>query len=529
MRAIGQRVQFGRRFGAWGLCAALALSCAGEGGNNVQGGDLGGLPSQVAQSIVEGGANASDDLAVTNNGDCDMTWSAAIVPISGGAWLTATVNNGPLPTVAAPATLPKRGTPSNANTVNIRYTINVRAPTALTSGNYQARLEIEAKCGMRPAVGSPAAVAFNLRVTPLDAVLVVGPDVATDVVTLSNNGAGTWRKLATLSRGIGFFGTTAVWTGREVLLFGGSNGETGAAEVFATTAHAFDPVTLTLSSLAADGMPLFRSGHSAVWTGNEMIVWGGRTLTGFATNTGGMYNPVSRQWRATSVTDPPHARSRHRAVWTGARMVVLGGDASPNDGTARYIGGRFDPSSGLDGTWSGVNPAGAATPSPERIIHATWTGRHVIWQAPGTGVKRYDPTTDSWTNASCSIGGTFYGGFHFSGTRLLGMPDTASHQVGTPFPVVAYDVARDRCDSLRPFQGGVSDVPVFMAWTGNRLIAITMDGAGSTGVFDPTGGGTWVVGPEARFNPPLLRTDVPIVWTGTQLLIFYGSDVYTFE
>ena len=49
-----------------------------------------------------------------------------------------------------------------------------------------------------------------------------------------------------------------------------------------------------------------------------MIIWGG---TGFQ-NTGGKYNPNTDSWSATTVTNAPDGRISHTAVWTGNDMVV---------------------------------------------------------------------------------------------------------------------------------------------------------------------------------------------------------------
>src|SRR5262249_45392488 len=60
--------------------------------------------------------------------------------------------------------------------------------------------------------------------------------------------------------------------------------------------------------------PDARSSHTAVWTGSEMIVWGG------GTNTGGRYNPSTDSWTATSTINAPTDRSGNTAVWTGSEM-----------------------------------------------------------------------------------------------------------------------------------------------------------------------------------------------------------------
>ena len=56
----------------------------------------------------------------------------------------------------------------------------------------------------------------------------------------------------------------------------------------------------------------------------EMIVWGGYNGAS-ALNTGGRYNPSTDSWTATSTTNAPAGRSEHTAVWTGSEMIVWGG------------------------------------------------------------------------------------------------------------------------------------------------------------------------------------------------------------
>ena len=55
-----------------------------------------------------------------------------------------------------------------------------------------------------------------------------------------------------------------------------------------------------------------------------MIVWGG-VQYGLYLNTGGRYNPGTDSWTATSTTNAPAARNGHTAVWTGNEMIIWGG------------------------------------------------------------------------------------------------------------------------------------------------------------------------------------------------------------
>ena len=43
--------------------------------------------------------------------------------------------------------------------------------------------------------------------------------------------------------------------------------------------------------------------------------------------TGGRYDPATDSWTATSTTSAPAARYYHTAVWTGSEMIVWGGDS----------------------------------------------------------------------------------------------------------------------------------------------------------------------------------------------------------
>ncbi len=100
--------------------------------------------------------------------------------------------------------------------------------------------------------------------------------------------------------------------------------------------------------------PSARNGQATVWTGNEMIVWGGwDNVSSFST--GGRYTPATDTWIATSTTGAPEARSLLAGVWTGTEMVVWGGSS----GTTRLnTGGRYTVTSGLT-----ISPASQSFPA----------------------------------------------------------------------------------------------------------------------------------------------------------------------
>src|SRR6185436_10681134 len=67
-----------------------------------------------------------------------------------------------------------------------------------------------------------------------------------------------------------------------------------------------------------------RQFHTAVWTGTEMIVWGGDHQSVF--QTGARYSPATDTWTPTGIdSNTPAPRAKHTAVWTGTEMIVWGG------------------------------------------------------------------------------------------------------------------------------------------------------------------------------------------------------------
>jgi hypothetical protein len=82
----------------------------------------------------------------------------------------------------------------------------------------------------------------------------------------------------------------------------------------------------TWTATSTTGAPDARFNHTAVWTGSEMIVWGGARDNVNNFNTGGRYNPATDSWTATSTANAPEPRESHTAVWTvtNSEMIVWG-------------------------------------------------------------------------------------------------------------------------------------------------------------------------------------------------------------
>ena len=127
------------------------------------------------------------------------------------------------------------------------------------------------------------------------------------------------------------------------------------------TGGRYNPGSDSWAATTTDNAPSGRSAHTAVWTGSEMIVWGGYDGIIYL-DTGGRYNPGMDIWGTTSTTDAPAARSAHTAVWTGNEMVVWGG------AVAGFIysntGGRYC-------VQTGPTPTPSPTPTPTATPRVT--------------------------------------------------------------------------------------------------------------------------------------------------------------
>ncbi len=128
-----------------------------------------------------------------------------------------------------------------------------------------------------------------------------------------------WTPTATANAPSARVGHTAVWTGEKLIIWGGRNGST-----FFSDGAIYDPSSNTWTPLPAEGAPSERSGHTAVWTGQEMLVFFGETASGPLAS-GGAYDPVTNLWRPLSGAGNPAARSLAKGVWSNNEWIVFGG------------------------------------------------------------------------------------------------------------------------------------------------------------------------------------------------------------
>ncbi len=339
----------------------------------------------------------------------------------------------------------------------------------------------------------------------------------------------------TANRPQGRSGHSAVWTGNRMIVWGGSGD-------FAplSSGASFDPVTSTWTEMTTLDAPSPRTAHVGVWTGSLMVVWGGVTGDDHRM-TGGRYDPLADAWSPTSVAGSPFwnvYRVGASAVWTGTEMIVWGGR---DTGEISYGGGgRYDPA---QDTWAPVSPAGAPT---ARAYHSSvWTGSAMLvwggfarpfgfgpdtWYADGYA---YSPASDSWTPLS-GVGAPSPRENHaaiWTGLNMLiwggDGPDSVLGDGA------AYDSANDSwatipADGAPPptataglFERAAAAVwadPVMIVWGHDNL------GSGIGGRFD-TIARTWK--PVTTDGAPPTPSGFTSVWTGAEMIVWGGGGLDT--
>ncbi len=161
----------------------------------------------------------------------------------------------------------------------------------------------------------------------------------------------------------------AVWTGAAVVAVGAAVGSRVVA-VYRPSSDEWDVVDSPIGE---------RSGHTAVWTGAEVIIWGGSERAS-ELPVGYAFSVDTGTWRALS-PPPVTERGGHGAAWTGDRILIWGGTptrplSNPNERLS--FGMLYDPQRD---DWLAVDAAGtpddAIGPTPMQVV---WLGdRAILW------------------------------------------------------------------------------------------------------------------------------------------------------
>ena len=128
---------------------------------------------------------------------------------------------------------------------------------------------------------------------------------------------------------------------------------------------------------------------AAVWTGTEMIVWGGLLTDGTRADDGAAFNLADGTWR-TIAPAPLSRRQIPAMVWTGTEVLVWGGFVG--DDVRAYDGAAYNPTTD---TWRLLPTIPFDMSGGVNILSMVWTGDEAVIVG-GATTAAYNPVTNSW-------------------------------------------------------------------------------------------------------------------------------------
>jgi hypothetical protein len=339
---------------------------------------------------------------------------------------------------------------------------------------------------------------------------VAGLGSAANVAGDAAGTAPAWRPLPK-SPIAGRLDASAVWTGRAMIVWGGvTRYPYGHAEPRRDSdGAAYNPATRRWRRIASPPSGVLGGGgKGAAWTGHEMVVWVGNSPEGPARPA--VYNPHSNRWRRLP-RGPLGVREGYVSVWTGKELLIFGGHtgslAKPNAAGVNPRTGAWRWLKALDG----VKGLAVAT-------GAVWDGHEAFVSGIGLLVA-YDPRTDKLRRIDLAQAPVDpqqrlqLSPIGWTGRELV--LSTGAQTSSQSIAVVRYKPATGRWQKapVAPCTGSTQ-----VAWIGDRLVAAC--GANGLDIYTPRTDSWRTIknGP----SPLSSHGDSAIVWTGTDLIVWSG-------
>lgn len=339
-----------------------------------------------------------------------------------------------------------------------------------------------------------------------------------------------WRPISNVEAPSARMGHTAIWTGTQMVVWGGGE----RLYIGQRTGGRYDPATDSWRPTSLIGAPSTRTNHAAVWierTG-EMMIWGG---VDNGMDTGGLYDPMADSWRSIATAGSPQGRTAPVMVSTPYGVIVWCG------GFTSAIGDGFIYDPVTDKWWpmSAVDAPGCGA------HRGAWTGRHfVVWGAwPGSDIAVggiYDPATDRWTRIT-TAGAPPARTNHVlvaAGDRMVVWAGSSEEPGATPRPLRSggrFSISENRWYAMSETTllppllnspavwahgGRLGSRAGLMMWGGTATSGVTYLRVGEGALYEPDTD-RWSALPSA--GAPAPRTYHTLIWTGQELLVWGGQ------
>lgn len=331
--------------------------------------------------------------------------------------------------------------------------------------------------------------------------------------TAAGTPVGTWRPIAAapISARVEH---TAVWTGREMLIWGGGTFPVDAPDE--EMGAAYDPKADRWRILPQAPIER-REAHVATFTGGEMLIWGGMSTNALLSD-GAAYNPGTDSWRWLAPS-PLRGGVGFVGAWTGDEWLLVEANKPGEPQAPSGMGAAYNPTTD---TWREIADAPLR---PGFGATATWTGSTLVLirfsSHEPSGGAQYDPQADTWM----PIPGN-------PGLGLQGYPFATSTDDGLL-------VTRDTIQTSEGVQAGPAAwiyEPSQMVWQSVAVPPAQLPygppvfGGGLVMYYAPGGEQSWAYSPEDDqwIRMPIvedrLREFWTTVWTGQDLLVWGGSN-----
>lgn len=180
-------------------------------------------------------------------------------------------------------------------------------------------------------------------------------------------------------------GYNSVWTGKYLFVWGYNS----------SRCKLYDYENNKWVKVTTVGAPSTRININFIWTGTEIFVFGGDLPNAYKSyNDAYLYNPETNRWRKAAANNLLSNRRSCITMWTGEEVIVWGGSGELNDGAA------YNPTSN---TWRSIS----SNPYGDGWYWSTYNLGESFLLISGNGKNActYNYNTDMWSQNDCGFRG----------------------------------------------------------------------------------------------------------------------------
>ncbi len=318
---------------------------------------------------------------------------------------------------------------------------------------------------------------------------------------------------------------SVVWTGREMIVWGGvtrppiGHGQArpdSDGAAYSPTANAWRTIARPPSGLLGGG------GRAAAWTGHQMVLWVGNSPEGPAG--AATYDPIKNSWTRLP-RGPLGVREEYVSAWTGKELLIFGGHAG--DSAAQPTAAALSPGTrswrtlrALD-VLHGLIPNGAVWDGREAFVSGRLhrrgaSDRPILFSfSARSGLLRRLNLTKAPVQPRQR---SQLDPVAWTGTEVLF--STSADPLASSSGVVLYNPATGRWRKARRAPCALPAATYTqIAWIGRRLVVACA--SSSLQLYSPRTNSWQVIHPGR--SPLNSRSSSALAWSGAELIVWSGT------